>query len=117
MVEVFCSVLSGASIAKEIGSLFRDPEQPQSLGHFFGAMDISAFMPLDLFRSRMDWLVESLKSTPLEEGVKEILVPGEPEARKAAQYRAEGIPLAEDVIDTLNETGASLGVSPLALLD
>ena len=116
MVEIFCSVLSGASITNEIGSLFGDLKEPPNIGHFFGAMDVSTFMPLGLFRSRTDWLIESLKSVPLEEGTEEILVPGEPEARKAAQYRAEGIPLAVDVIDTLNETGASLGVSPLALL-
>jgi len=115
IVEVLSSVLSGAAITMQIGGLFVDCDRPQEMGHFFGAIDIEGFMPLDEFRARMDRLVGSIKDTPRMEGVEEILVPGEPEARKAAANGAEGIPLAENVVTTLNKVAQDLGVEPLTL--
>ena len=116
IVEVFSSVLSGAAIGAGIGAMFTDMDKPQGMGHFFGALDVSGFMPLDEFRWRMDALIGYLKSTPLAEGVEEILVPGEPEARKAAAYRVEGIPLAEGVVSAVQQVAADLGVEPLQVI-
>jgi LDH2 family malate/lactate/ureidoglycolate dehydrogenase len=115
MVEVLCSVLTGAAIGREIGPLFKDPSRPSNTGHFFGALDVGAFMPLEQFKARMDWLIASVKEMPTEEGFEEVLVPGEPEARAAARNRAEGIPLAEDVVTLFQEMASRLGVAPLVL--
>lgn len=117
VAEVFSSVLSGAAIGAQIGAMFTDLDTPQRMGHFFGALDVAGFMPLDEFRRRMDELVAYLKSAPLQEGVEEILIPGEPEARKAAEYRAAGIPLAEDVLAAIGVVAEELGVEPLRLRD
>lgn len=117
VAEVFSSVLSGAAIGAQIGAMFTDLDTPQRMGHFFGALDVAGFMPPDEFRRRMDELVAYLKSAPLQEGVEEILIPGEPEARKAAEYRAAGIPLAEDVLAAIGVVAEELGVEPLRLRD
>jgi len=116
IVEVFSSVLSGAAIASQIGEMFTNFDTPQRMGHFFGALDVNGFMPLSEFQERVDALITYLKSVPLAEGVEEILVPGEPEARKAAQYRATGIPLAEDVVSATQQLAAELGVEPLTVI-
>ncbi|MCD6520606.1 MAG: Ldh family oxidoreductase [Anaerolineae bacterium] len=113
IVEVFSALLSGAAFGSQIGSLFADLDKPQNMGHFFGALDISIFAPLDEFRARMDRLVEYIKSVPTAEGFDEILLPGEPEVRKATRYREEGIPIAEDVIKKLDELAKEYQVSPL----
>ena len=114
MVEIFSSILTGAAFGSQIGALFDDLDQPQNMGHFFGALDISGFISVDDFRQRMDDLIDYIKSNPLAEGHDEILVPGEPEARKAAQYRQEGIPIAIDVVSSFADLAAELGVCPLA---
>jgi len=113
MVEVFSSILSGAAFGRGIGELFADFDRGQGMGHFFGALDVSAFMPVDAFRRRIDDLIAYLKGMPLAEGAEEILVAGEPEARKAAEYRVTGIPIEQDVLATINGVAAELGVSPL----
>lgn len=113
MVEIFSAMLSGAAFGPGIGGLFSNLDKGQGMGHFFGALDVSIFRPLADFRAAIDGFIDDLKSGPRAEGVEEILVPGEPEARKAAQYRQEGIPIASDVIAVLNKTGEELGVSPL----
>ena len=116
MVEIFSALLTGAAAGSEIGSLFQDANARQRMGHFFGALDISAFLSPDAFKARMDALVTDMKSGPLDEGYDEILVPGEREARCAARYRVEGIPIAEDVIAGLNEPATSLSVAPMQLI-
>lgn len=113
MVEVFSSLLTGAAFGKGIGELFADFDRGQRMGHFFGALDVSAFMPVDAFRRRVDELIAYVKGMPLAEDAEEILVPGEPEARKAAEYRVTGIPIEQDVLATINTVAADLGVDPL----
>lgn len=113
MVEVFSSLLTGAAFGGGIGGLFADFDRGQRVGHFFGALDVSAFMPLDAFRQRVDELIAYVKGMPLAEDTEEILVPGEPEARKAAEYRAAGIPIEGDVLASINGVAAELGVAPL----
>jgi L-2-hydroxycarboxylate dehydrogenase (NAD+) len=113
MVEIFSSILAGAPFGSQIGGLFFDLDRSQDMGHFFGALDVAGFMNVDAFRARIDELIAYIKSVPKAEGVDEILVPGEPEARMAAQYRVEGIPLAEDVLATINQLAAEMSVAPL----
>jgi LDH2 family malate/lactate/ureidoglycolate dehydrogenase len=113
IVEILSALLSGAAMSTEIGPLYGDLQAPQRMGHFFGALDVSAFLPLEAFRARMDALIDLVKAVRPAEGVERILVPGEPERLKAAQYRNEGIPIAEDVLAGLDELAAELGVPPL----
>ena len=116
MVEIFSAVLTGGAVGNEIGSLFSQTERSQGMGHFFGALDIGGFMPIETFKARVDALVADMKAGPLESGAKEILVPGEREARCAAAYRREGIPIAQDVVTMLNELAEQHDVAPFALL-
>jgi LDH2 family malate/lactate/ureidoglycolate dehydrogenase len=117
MVEVFSSILAGAAFGRGIGELFADFDRGQRMGHFFGALDVAAFMPVEQFRRRIDDLIAYVKGMPLAEDAEEILVPGEPEARKAAEYRVAGIPIEQDVLATMNGVAAELGVEPLRAID
>ncbi len=47
MVEVFSSILSGAAVGPEIGSMYKDVDRKQNVGHFFCLFDIAAFLPPD----------------------------------------------------------------------
>jgi LDH2 family malate/lactate/ureidoglycolate dehydrogenase len=117
MAEVFSSILTGAEFGPHINNLYGDTDVPQKMGHFFGAIDVAMFMPPERFRARVDELVEHLRSIPLAPGFDEILIPGEPERRKAEEYRREGIPIAEDVIASHNAIAEDLGVRPLSVSD
>ena len=75
------------------------------------------FLPVDEFRRRIDDLIAYLKGMPLAEDAEEILIPGEPEARKAAECRVAGIPIEKEVVATLNGVAAELGVPPLPVRD
>lgn len=116
MVEILSAVLSGASFGPHLGSLYGDFHRGQDVGHSFGALDVSAFGPLEDFMARMDALVTEIKAIPRQAGVEEILVPGEVERRCQARYAVEGIPFEAAVYDEICRIGASLQVAPPATM-
>jgi LDH2 family malate/lactate/ureidoglycolate dehydrogenase len=91
MVEVFSSVLSGAAIGPAIGSMYKNMDRKQDVGHFFCLFDIAAFMDVAEFKRRLDKAINDIKSCRKRPGVNEILVPGERSHLKALQNIAEGI--------------------------
>lgn len=87
MVDVFTAILSGAQFGLHTGELRADPERGQEVGFFFGAIDIAAFQDVATFKARTDQFIDELKASRRAEDCDEILMPGEPEYRKADQNR------------------------------
>ncbi len=94
MVEAFSSVLSGAAIGSSIGSMYKDLDRKQDVGHFFCLFNIAAFIDLEEFKRRMDETIDRLKSSKKCPGVEEILVPGERSSRKFAENSVKGVSVA-----------------------
>jgi LDH2 family malate/lactate/ureidoglycolate dehydrogenase len=110
MVEIFSSILSGAAIGSDIGSMYKNLDRKQDVGHFFCLFDISAFIDPELFKTRMNETIDRLRANKLRKGVDEILIPGERSARAAQQNQASGITLSVDIIAELEQWCSRLGV-------
>jgi LDH2 family malate/lactate/ureidoglycolate dehydrogenase len=110
MVELFSSVLSGAAVGPDIGSMYKDLDRPQDVGHFFCLVDISAFVDPELFRRRVDEMIDRLKSSRRRPGVEEILIPGERSAREARENRRSGVPLGPATVKDLDELSERYGL-------
>ncbi|NQT12812.1 MAG: Ldh family oxidoreductase, partial [Planctomycetes bacterium] len=94
-------VLSGAAVAAGVGSMYKHMDRKQNVGHFFSLIDVAAFMdPADL-RDRVDRMIDGMKACRRRPGVDEILVPGEPESRKAEHNRRHGIPIGDATVEEL----------------
>jgi LDH2 family malate/lactate/ureidoglycolate dehydrogenase len=101
MVEIMAAMFSGAASGPEIGDLYDDLERPQGVGAFFTLHDIGAFQPLDHFSQRMENLFDAIKQSGSAD--REVLIPGELEAR-AAQLNAEhGITVPSAVVVELEK--------------
>lgn len=100
--EVLVAVLTGANFAKHVT---RPSESaiPMGIGHFFQAINISDFMPVDEFEARVDDLIHQMKSSRLAPGYDRIYLPGELEEEKRVQYLKNGIPMVTKVIQELND--------------
>jgi LDH2 family malate/lactate/ureidoglycolate dehydrogenase len=59
-------------------------------------LDPARFLPLEDFHAQVATLFAFVRSAPLAAGAKEILIPGEPEARTEEERRAHGVPLDEE---------------------
>jgi L-2-hydroxycarboxylate dehydrogenase (NAD+) len=102
VVEILCGVLSGTLTALNAD---QDPR-----GHFFGAIRVDQFRPVDEFKRDMDRLIRELKSTPPIEGQIRVYVAGEIEFETAEERTERGIPLLPSVLQGLREVGTRLGV-------
>ena len=95
---------------------------PLVLGHVFMAIRPDLFIPLAEFKARMDTMIERFKDSQPGEGIAEVLMPGEPEARREAERLRTGVPLTDEVLVSLRGEAVSLGVpvpelSPTPLAD
>jgi LDH2 family malate/lactate/ureidoglycolate dehydrogenase len=106
LVEILCGVLSGssASILKESTLATKDTN------HFFGALRIDSFLPLDNFKKSMDEMIAAFEDLPTLPGVKKIYVAGGKEAEIEKDRKANGIPLHAKVINGLQKLGKELDI-------
>ena len=112
LVEILCAVLGGGAMSMQVGGI-RIRGKPTRVSQTFMAVDVARFMPLEEFRGRVEWLVDMVKSAKPAAGYHEVLVAGDPEWRAEAERRREGIPLGDGTWESLAQTAARLGVTPL----
>ena len=108
LVDILCGVLAGAAFARNVGGPKTD--YPANVGHFFAAIRIDAFRPVDEFKRDMDALIGQLKNAPKAVGEERIYIHGEKEFELAELNRQRGVPIMEEVVKQLKETGDKLGV-------
>ena len=106
MVDVLCGVLSGAAAGLQV---YADEKRPD-VGHFFMALDPTAFRPINEFKRDMDRLARELKDSPKAEGQERIYVHGEKSYARMERFRMEGIPLGPKVVESLEKIGSDLRV-------
>jgi len=121
MVDILSGVLSGANFGPWVPPFvaFLNPsDNPvgKGIGHFFGAMRVDAFQPLEEFQQRMDlWLKTFRNAKPISENQK-VIVPGDPERMFEELYKNEGFPINEVVWKNLIEISKEWNVELPTLL-
>ena len=110
MVELFTGVLGGAAVGSEIGSMYKHMDRRQNVGHFFCLIDVAAFMEPAELRRRVYTMIDRVKACRRRSGVDEILVPGEPEFRKAELNRRSGVPIGPETVGELKTLCEQYGV-------
>jgi LDH2 family malate/lactate/ureidoglycolate dehydrogenase len=104
MVSVLCNILSSGWSQSFIG----DPEAfdgYKMLGdnHFFAAMRIDLFRPIDEFKRGMDAMIRSLHAAAKAPGHERIYVAGEIEHETEIKRMQEGIPLPNAVVEDMRQ--------------
>lgn len=110
-IDILSGVLTGAGFGQYVNNMYENWEQPQNVGHLFITVDINRFMPIDLFKVRMDTYIRELKAEPKAPGVTEILIPGEIEHRLTLERTSNGIKLPSALIQELKALGDKYGVN------
>ncbi len=109
LAEILCAVMGGGAMSTELGGI-RVKDRPMLVSQCFLAIDISRFMPGEVFDERLQRLVEMVKSSAPAKGYDEVLVAGEPEWRNEAQRRAQGIPITPGTWESLVAAAERYGV-------
>ena len=110
LVEILCGVLSGSS-----ASILWDWEPGVGKGnppgnHFFGALRIDSFIPVEKFKKSMDDMIGAMEALPTLPGIRQVYVAGGYEAEIVKDREDNGIPLHAKVIQDLQELAKELGI-------
>lgn len=112
VVEILSAALCGGMFLK--GLLGRAPDgspRPFMLGHFFLAMDIAHFLPLEESRRITGQIMRDLQSSRKAAGAERIYVAGEKEYEAEERIRREGIPVNRSLREELRVMRDALGIA------
>ncbi|MHB1315890.1 MAG: Ldh family oxidoreductase [Christensenellales bacterium] len=110
MVEILTGVLSGGAVMKEVPSWLYNREATNNVSHCFIVIDVSKFMPTDAFTGRMESMVNYLHDVPKAVGSDKVYYPGEIEWNKKEDGLTRGIPMAIDVVSSLEGLSQESGI-------
>lgn len=110
LVEILAGIFTGAGVADGVIPWDSDFKTPPNQGHFFLAIDISKFMPVDIFKGKIDYLVNYLQGQTRINENEEIFVPGEIEVNKEKKAAKEGVELDDFVVKALEEVAEALEI-------
>lgn len=92
MVEVLCASLSGGAFLRDLQGFAPDgSRRPYMVGHFFLAIDIARFIPVEASRHVTGQIMRDLQGSRREPGQDRIYVAGEKEYESEKRVRAQGI--------------------------
>jgi LDH2 family malate/lactate/ureidoglycolate dehydrogenase len=115
MVDLLCGPLSGANWGPFTPpfimlKVVQERVVGKGIGHFFGALQIGAFIDPTEFKRQVDDWIRTFRATKPAPGTDGPLIPGDPERLAEAINRVEGIPLLGPVVDDLREVSKRTGV-------
>ncbi len=111
MVEILSSALSGGPFMKDLLGFAPDgSRRPYMLGHFFLAIDVEHFIPLDEFRRITGAILRALQAARKAPGHDRIYVAGEKEYEKEKEIRRRGIPVNPNLRRDLRVMREELGI-------
>jgi len=108
LVDLLSGVLAGSAYGAGVGHPSDD--RNADVGHFFAAIKIENFRPLNYFKADMDDYIRALKGSPKLPGQERIFIHGEKEFELQEKYLREGIPLMVEVVESLKIAGKQAGV-------
>ena len=99
MVDVLCAVLGGGLIGKDILPMFDSPiEARRKISHFFMAIDINKFIPVETFKTNLQNVVDRIRQLPSVDN-QPVMVAGDPEKKSFEQRSANGIPVEQNILE------------------
>jgi LDH2 family malate/lactate/ureidoglycolate dehydrogenase len=102
MIEILSGVLSGGLFGRNVPTLVNYGQDPLISSGFYVAIDVQRFLPLEDFRSRVDSLVDMVRSTEPVDADQPVMVAGDKELACRETRLEQGIPLSSQVADELD---------------
>jgi L-2-hydroxycarboxylate dehydrogenase (NAD+) len=112
VVEILCASLGAGAFMKDLLGIAPDgSRRPYMLGHFFLAIDIEHFLPLDLSKRITGQIMRDLQVARKAPGQERIYVAGEKEHERQELVRQRGIPVNRNLRRDLQAVRDELGIA------
>ena len=111
---LLAGTLNGAANGPDTIDFNKDDRTPTNTGQSIVAISIEAFGDVVQFKRKVDALIRTLRNSNRLPDVERIWLPGEQSHAKRNKYTREGIPLAPQLVQKLNELADELGTTRLS---
>ena len=115
VLGLLAGTLNGAAFGRDVIDFNYNDSDACDTGHFFIALDVSRFIPIDVFKREIDRQLRDLRGSKRLPGVDVIRLPGEQRAQRRDERRRDGVPIVDEVMAQLDKLAAELNVTPLSL--
>ncbi len=110
-IDILCGLITGGVFQSGMKGMYKYPDDPSLTGHFMIVINPLSIMDRDEMEKRMATFYQTIKSSPMWDESREMLLPGEIEHRTEMARLENGIPLPANLVDELVDLGEELGVT------
>jgi len=111
IVDFLCGVITGGAFLDQVKNMHKQPDEPSRTSHMMMAINLLSMMDKDEMKGRMASFCQEIKSSPMWDKSKEMLLPGEIEYRTSLERKRRGIPISIELYNELIALGREMGVS------
>ncbi len=112
MVEILCAGLSSGAFLWALSGMEKDgTPRPHRLAHFFLALSVEHFVPLEEFRLTLGGLLRELRNAAKSPGEERIYTAGEKGHAREQRIRGEGVPVSPSLQAEIRSIRAELGLT------
>ena len=108
IIGALAGVLNSAYFGSEVIDFNKDFLTPTNSGQVYFAMRPDLFRDLTEFKAEMDERIREIRNSTPMKGAEPIRLPGEMALRREQRMRAEGVPVASQVLDQLRQIAQKL---------
>lgn len=113
VLGILAGVLNGAAFGRDVIDFNADSKSKTNTGHFILALDITRFMPQEVFATLLATQLDMLRDSESIPGASPIRLPGDARAVRRTERSAGGIPLSSQLVSQLDSIAKSLGITTL----
>ncbi|MEM1130158.1 MAG: Ldh family oxidoreductase [Pseudomonadota bacterium] len=113
MLGILAGTLNGAAFGRDLVDFNADFSTTTNTGQLVIVADLKCFLDPAVFKAEIDRIRREMKSSPLRPGFDEIRLPGERALRLRDERQRDGIPLREELLNSLRPVSDAAGVPPL----
>lgn len=111
IVDILCGLLTGMPMGRDISDMYKTPlSQKRYLGQLYMAIKIEAFQPLEVFKKRMEKLMNDVRNEPKTDGNIAVMVSGDPEKKAVSERSGNGIPIKEHDLNAFKALADKYGI-------
>ncbi|WP_420641565.1 Ldh family oxidoreductase [Candidatus Leptofilum sp.] len=110
VVDILSGLITGGAIQHELKSMYKYPDDPSLTCHFMIVINPLILMSQEEMQTRMTAFYQTIKSSPMWDDTKEMMLPGEIEHRTAQARLKTGIPIPAALREELIALGQKHGV-------
>jgi LDH2 family malate/lactate/ureidoglycolate dehydrogenase len=110
---LLAGTLNGAAFGRDVIDFNKDDKTSTNTGQVIIALDIARFSPVEVFKRQVDEVIRDFRNSQRLPGVDRIRLPGGQSHATWRKRSADGIPLPDALLTSLQQVATELGVEGL----